>query len=400
MKFVTDPTPTAQGKMMRTLLLIAPWILGCGAKTALSDYETRETAVSIPSTAIAAITVGDAHACALRAGGEVWCWGRNDKGQLGDDSFVDRGDPVKVVELAGVVQISAGRNHTCARLSDRSLRCWGHRLLGQLGDGAPLIGATVFMVPKPVFVANIDEASFVSAGEAHTCAITGGGTMCFGSNDFGELGNGRTQRSSTATGVLNVSDAKQLALGAAHACALIGDGSVRCWGSNEAGQLGGAGTERCGSYDCARSAVLARVEEPATAIAAAANRSCALLASGAVSCFGALTNGVEFMPQIVPGLSDVAEIALGQSHSCVRRSEGSVWCWGEGDRGQLGYVVDDPCPRGSGHCSLTPTRIALGPVRALALGGDTSCALLVDSSVQCWGRVGKTETVAPVRIHF
>lgn len=364
---------------MRTWIAILA--VGCGAKSGLELPESTSTAAR--TDAIVAVTVGEAHACALRGNGEVWCWGRNDQGQLGDDTLIDRLRPVRVVELSSAVQIAAGRNHTCARLSDGSLRCWGQRQLGQLGDGASLEGSRLLRVPSPVYVTNVSDARFVAAGEAHTCTITSGGTLCFGRNDFGELGDGRTQRSSVASAVLGLSDATQLALGNAHSCARVSDGSVACWGANDSGQLGSSTIDRCGSLDCARRAIVASLPGEVTTIAAAANRTCAVLSSKRVACWGEFMRAVDLVPALISGLDGVEEIALGAAHTCVRKTDRSVWCWGEGDRLQLGYRIDTPCPRGSGHCTATPTRVL--EADAIALGGDSTC-VLTSGVVRCFGR--------------
>lgn len=367
------------------VLLLSVLITACGAKSGLEDLSARGAAATSSPRAITAVTVGERHACALRANGEALCWGRNDKGQLGDDSFSERRLPTRVVQLSGAVEVTAGRNHTCARVSDGSLRCWGHRALGQLGDGAPLHMSTLFMVPTPIVVASVSGARTVVAGDSHTCTITSGGTLCFGSNDFGELGDGRTERQSAPTAVLGLEGPTQLALAAAHGCALLDNGTVRCWGSNEAGQLLGSAPDRCGSYRCARRAIETGVGS-VKQVAAAGNRTCVLTLDGRVACAGALTTGTSFELKPV-AIDEVEQLALGASHSCARRTDGAVWCWGEADRGQLGVRIDTPCPRGSGTCSIAPLEIALpAPARSIALGGDSSCALLTDGSVRCWGR--------------
>jgi alpha-tubulin suppressor-like RCC1 family protein len=368
---------------VRTLLLSIA-LLGCGSRTGLPDLESRGSAASAAPLTIVSITVGERHACALRANGEALCWGDNDNGQLGDDTFEERHRPTRVVGLAGV-EITAGRNHTCARVSDGSLRCWGHRALGQLGDGAPLHMTTIFKMPAPVPVASVSEARTVASGDAHTCTITSGGTLCFGSNDFGQLGDGRTERQSAPTAVLGLVGPVQLALGAAHGCARLEDRTLRCWGSNESGQLIGLPADRCGSYDCARRAIETGVGDVAQ-VAAAGNRTCILATDGSVSCVGALTAGTSYAREPV-AIDAVAEIALGSAHSCARREDGTVWCWGEADRGQLANIVAKACPRGSGSCSLEPLPVALpAAAKSIALGGDSSCALLTNGDVYCWGR--------------
>lgn len=393
--------------MRRLPLLALLFLFGCGARTPLRDVDENGLPVTAPTpAAIQSLTVGQSHACVIKGNGEAWCWGNNSHGQIGDNSFEQRNRPVKVEGLTFGVEISAGRLHTCARIDDGSLRCWGHRALGQLGDGIPLLGTTVFTVPSPARVANVAGARMVAAGESFTCAITSSGTLCFGSNDFGELGDGNTERSSAPTNVLELSDPASISLGAAHGCARLKSGDVRCWGSNEAGQLSGVPADRCGSFFCSRRAIESIELGAVDQVVAAANRTC-VVRDGGVLCVGHLNTGVSFSPRPVPELTDAVEIALGRSHGCARTSDGSVWCWGEGDRGQLGAPVATPCPNGDSKCSLTPLRVpGLPPVKRIAAGGETTCAVVADDSVRCWGRNdrgqlgngGTTDSAAPVRV--
>lgn len=393
---------------VRTLpILSLVAVTACGARTPLRDVDENGLPVTAPNqAAIVSLSVGETHACVMKGNGEAWCWGNNAHGQLGDNSFEQRTRPTKVLDLAFGVEISAGRQHTCARIDDGSLRCWGHRALGQLGDGIPLLGTTVFTVPSPARVANVGGARMVAAGDSFTCAITSSGTLCFGSNDFGELGDGNTERSSSPTNVLELSDPASISLGAAHGCARLKDGNVRCWGSNEAGQLGGNPDDRCGSIFCSRRAIETLELGSVDQVVASANRTC-VRRDGGVECVGHLNTGVSFSPRPVPGLSDAVEIALGRSHGCARTSDGSVWCWGEADRGQLGSEVATPCPNGDSKCSLTPIRVSgLPPTKRIAAGGETTCALVADDSVRCWGRNdkgqlgngGTTDSALPVRV--
>jgi alpha-tubulin suppressor-like RCC1 family protein len=382
-------------------------LVGCGARTPLREVDENGLPVATQNqAAIVSLSVGEAHGCVVRGNGEAWCWGNNSHGQIGDNTFERRPIPVKVLDLAYGVEIAAGRLHTCARIDDGSLRCWGHRALGQLGDGISLLTTSVFTVPSPAPVANVSGARAIAAGDSFTCAITHSGTLCFGSNDFGELGDGRIERSSSASNVIGLSDPTAMSLGAAHGCARNADKTVRCWGSNEAGQLNGSPADRCGSMFCSRKAIdtfdFGQVEQ----VALAGNRTC-VRRDGGVLCVGALNTGVSFGPTAVPNLDDAVEIALGRSHGCARRADGTVWCWGEADRGQLGSVVNTPCPNGESLCSLTPVQVrGLPRAKRIALGGESSCALLEDDSVRCWGRNDKgqlgdgttLDRTAPVRV--
>jgi hypothetical protein len=92
------------------------------------------------------VAVGDGHSCALLAGGSIECWGANTVGELGDGKG-DTADyvPVAVVGISNAIAVTAGGTHTCAMLSDGSVECWGSNDYGELGDGSqiPLEGPRV-----------------------------------------------------------------------------------------------------------------------------------------------------------------------------------------------------------------------------------------------------------------
>lgn len=128
------------------------------------------------------------HACGLTVGGEAYCWGANDFGELGDGTQADRSVPTKVFDGLTFESISAGDFHTCGLATDRGARCWGANFAGQLGIGM-IDGARA--TPTPVLA---DEFRALGRlGGSHTCAIGGdGNAYCWGSNFTGELGDGTT----------------------------------------------------------------------------------------------------------------------------------------------------------------------------------------------------------------
>ncbi|MCX4690140.1 hypothetical protein OG401_38620 [Kitasatospora purpeofusca] len=179
--------------------------LGITAKAASSTAAvpaptpaTRTTAVVVPElTTVKGITAGASHALALLADGTVMSWGLNDKGQLGDDTVVNKPYPVTVLELKNVTALSGGASHSLALLQDRTLRGWGLNDKGQVGDGTTTQRNTSVPVPGVTGVVGI------AAGAAHNLAVLSDGTVqAWGLNDKGQLGDGTTTQRNTPVQVL------------------------------------------------------------------------------------------------------------------------------------------------------------------------------------------------------
>jgi alpha-tubulin suppressor-like RCC1 family protein len=230
------------------------------------------------------------HGCATDfLGGTLGCWGRNDRGQVGNGSA---GDPVAIVASAsgaGLVHgIAAGRLHTCAIVTDGSVQCWGDNTAGQLGGA---IG-TALLSTHRLDIGVFDAVQVSGSGDT-TCARTGDGTVtCWGANDRGQAGQGGTSATPVLPGLVGgaapLGGVVDLAVGAKHACAVVAGGTVKCWGANDQGQLG-LGT----TVDSA-------------------------------------------VPASVPGHANVRRIVAGNAHTCAMLADGTARCWGGNDAGQLG----------------------------------------------------------------
>lgn len=264
-----------------------------------------------------------AHSCARLADGTVWCWGRNNRGQLGDGTLVDRSSPVRVGALSDATAIAVGRHHSCAIRVDRSVVCWGSAYS-----------------TSPVPVTGLADAVALSAGGVHTCALrSAGGVVCWGANARGQLGDTTTADRRTPVAVAGISDAVAISAGGdASTCAALATGRVMCWGWNPDGELG----DRTTVSRSTPAEVLGVTN--AVEVSIGASHACARLRTGGMSCWGRNAAGQlgdgsvtpSFAPVLVVSLADVEEIAAGHDFTCARRSSGAIACWGANASGQLG----------------------------------------------------------------
>ena len=343
----------------------------------------RHTAVSVLGleATIDALAIGDHHGCARSAAGGLQCWGLNFSGQLGDGSTTQSFVPLNTTGLARPIgALDLGEEHSCALDQDGAVSCWGLNFSGQLGDGS----RDQRLQPGPV--ATLQSAvTAVDVGGFHACALRNAGALCWGRNDFGQLGDNSGVDQLTPVQVVGMdSGVSALSAGGVHTCALR-NGGLFCWGHNFAGQLGD-GSDQRRFQPVAVSGLSAAVAQVATSFAA---HTCAVTNAGGLKCWGANDRGQlgddsssqRLTPVDVQGLaSGVLQVALGKEHSCALISGGAVKCWGSNDNFQLGSV--DIFDR------LSPTEVAGldQGVRQIALGNSHTCALTESGAVLCFGR--------------
>ncbi len=225
------------------------------------------------------IAVGASHACAVTGSNTIDCWGANARGQLGDSSIRARSVPagIKAPEALRFVQVVAGDAHSCGLGTDGRAYCWGGDDRGQLGTGG--VGGDR-RVATPV--ATDVRFRLLAAGARHTCGLTGEGTLwCWGANERHQLGRATQAIAPSPIAVPLPSVATAVVTGTQHTCALDTAGDAYCWGANAAGQLGIGPS--VGDVTTPRRVVL---PQPLTAIGAGARHTCGVSANDPALCWG------------------------------------------------------------------------------------------------------------------
>lgn len=195
-------------------------------------------AISVP-TAVAGLSnvttmgLGAAHSCATTTSGAVHCWGRNQRGQLGQGNMTSSSVPLLVNGISGAAEVRAGHDFTCARLSTGGVRCWGDNDYNQLG----VPGQNIGLVPQ-IPVAGLGPATALRLGIRHACAQVGTGVWCWGSDDGGQLGDPGLSISALPLPVSGLPGLAALGGSAYANCAALSGGAMRCWGFNYDGELG------------------------------------------------------------------------------------------------------------------------------------------------------------------
>ena len=288
------------------------------------------------NASVLGVIAGDNHTCAITAISSVnrlFCWGYNNKGQLGDNTTANKNVPTAVqgvfatggTDSAGAnfyPWVTAGAEHTCSvsAANSNNIYCWGENGSGQLGDGT----TTDSLLPVSTSLvggsSGSTRSSFIASGSEFTCASWSGSIKCWGENASGQMGNGGTTDVLTPTlvptfGGFTNAVVYSMAAGGETVCAVketSPTARVWCWGANNAGQVGDNTT--------------ANASRPtAVSINAAAGFDNAYLGGGTNASINGLTVGR----------------SVTNGFACATK-----WCWGRNNTGQLaqGNTTDAPLP--------------------------------------------------------
>ena len=353
------------------------------------------TATKVTFTSISS---GADHSCAVTSVGTAYCWGANDRGQLGDGTSVSRNEPVLVTGELVWASLTAGSQFTCGVSTTGSAYCWGANDSGQLGDG------TFTDRPSPVSVSTTATWTSVTAGSAHACAVTASSTFsaaglahCWGRNSSGQLGDGTTTVRTAPTAVSTTRHWAMVSAGGDHTCGLTAtvsgtlEGTALCWGANDSGQLGD-GTNSVRSLPTTVSTSLTL-----QGLSAGYRHTCAVTASstfsvaGIATCWGLNANGQlgdgsttnSPSPTTVAGsISWVTLVAGGSStgsHTCGIGQSGASYCWGANTAGQTGDTTTTS--------RTSPERVTGSLTwQAISVGASHTCAITTGLVPNCWGK--------------
>lgn len=201
-------------------------------------------------TGVTAIAADGHTELVLRGDGQVFAWGANAHGMVGDGTREDRSLPVPVrgldgaARLDGAVRIAVGGQHGLALLRDGRVASWGHNELGQLGDGTRRDRLTPALVSGVGGKGVLDGVAAVAAAEKHNYALRGDGTIvAWGNNTAGQLGDGTVKPRTAPVNVAGRSAPKlrgatRVFAGEAYGAAILTDGTLLTWGAGGSGQLG------------------------------------------------------------------------------------------------------------------------------------------------------------------
>jgi len=370
-----------------------------GGTTMLGHLFSRRKIVALAAALLVLADSGVVQA------GNLYGWGHNSFGQLGDGTSTDHYVPMPV-DMSGVLSgkivtaIAAGGVHTVALTSDGKVYDWGYNGSGQLGDGTTTNRSRPVAVDMSrVLLGKI--VTSISGGLFHTVALASDGRVyAWGDNTYGQLGDGTTTSSTTPVavqmiGALSRQTVIAIAGAESHTVALTSEGKVYGWGRNNEGELGD-GTTISRTTPVAVDMSGALSGKVVTAITVGDEHTVALTSDGRVYAWGRNTYGQlgdgTFTNRTTPVAVNtsgvlsgkiVTAIAAGGDHTVALTSDGQVFDWGNNSYGQLGNgtIAHNSMPVAAFSGGVLAGKI----VTAIAAGGVHTLARISDGRVYAWG---------------
>lgn len=362
---------------------LAALALGVGACLGVDQLPNGNGGVEVDSVTFLSVDQGGAHACGVVVGNLGYCWGNNAAGQLGASGDFSYSVPRAVDQGSeAYVQISAGGLFSCALSTDHDAYCWGQNQFGQIGIGTPQTP----LVLTPELVQGGQKFTSLSVGGVHVCGLVADGqAWCWGRPGDGQLGNGVSGDTPQPVpdSVHGGIRFRQISAGTWHTCAVTSSGEAYCWGQNVRGELGDGTTSGKDVPTLVAGAILFDV------IDVGDEHTCALDLDGNAYCWGSnqygqLGTGTAAsadQPVAVAGGHVFSRISAGAQYTCGVSGD-DTYCWGRNDRGELGdgtlITRTEPVQVVGGH-SFVEVSTGEGGLTA------ATCGLTGGDIVYCWG---------------
>ena len=346
----------------------------------------------------------------LLENGDVYAWGYNGQGQLGDNTTINKNIPVKVVgnfkfsslAYSGYPGENNGAGHMCGILTNGSAMCWGYNANGRLGDNATTNRY------RPIFVYGNYNFSKIYTGRHSSCGLLfNGSALCWGRTVYGALGDNTTtdENKLIPTAVFGNYNFSYLTMGDTMACGIQQNGSALCWGRNEGGAVGDNTTEN--KY----------VPTPVfgnnnfSKIFAGNEKTCGLLQNGTLLCWGLQgsaggdaficggglgTNSCDDSTIPIPVYGNNLKFKNIEAHYfgfCGILTNGSAMCWGNGEYGNNGDGTEED--------RLAPVFVSENSNFSQISGGYAHMlALTTNGTLFSWGRNSQNELGKGVNLNI
>ncbi|MDO9257916.1 MAG: T9SS type A sorting domain-containing protein [Bacteroidales bacterium] len=333
------------------------WAWGDNYNGELGDGTTinRTTPTFINNSSWQEVSAGLSHSLGLKGDGTLWSWGRNGTGQLGDGTDIDNPIVTQVGMADNWMSMAAGANHSAAIKSDGTLWAWGSDEYGQLGDGGTNTAKTI-----PTQVSSETTWKKVFASEYNTYAIKQDGTLWgFGRNNVGQVGDGTTVQKNMPVQIGTATNWSEISSGRYFAVGLQTDGSLWAWGDNFYGQLGD------GTYIGKTIPTKIGASTDWKIIACGAEHIVAQKTDATVYAWGngqdgalGINNDAKFNTPKQVNILNVQSISCGSLHSLVIKNDNKLWAWGTNVNNQFG--------NGTNTSTLIPVEVACPTTTAIS----------------------------------
>ncbi len=365
--------------------------LGLGT-TYESYYVVPKLIVNGNNTMWISISTGGYSSFGIDNRNRLYAWGRNNNSQLANYARLGYNDydfPITVESDSPIVSVSGGYDHACAIDSDKHLWCVGGNGYGQLGDGSNE------SEKYPVMINNSSgtDWSKIAGGYYFTCGIdTAGNLWCWGRNSNGQLGTGETGTYNNYPLLVTNSDGTRWAyvdLGYFHTCGIDVQGNLWCWGENAYGKLG-TGDEVDHTYPVL---ITNSMGTKWSSVSLGIKQTCGVDVENNLWCWGDNSLGQlgtgdytgSYYPVIVSNSAGTSwsSVSLDQFSTCGIDTESTLWCWGVNDSGQLGNGTTN-----SSNVPVVVTNSAGSLWSEVDVGAAYACARDVNDNLWCWGENG------------